>query len=76
MKLYMLTEWNPEYGYEEICALSTNKEDLKPFDPEYNSIQEFNLPEDGSLHLRLMSDKFELVDKEGNIVKDGVKLIH
>ena len=76
MKLYMLTEWNSEYGYEEICALSTNKKDLEPFDPEYNSIQEFDLPEDGSLHLRLMSDKFELVDKEGNIVKDGVKLIH
>lgn len=74
MKLYMLTSWNFEYKYEEINAISTNKEDLQPFDPEYDSIQEFDLPEDGSLHLRLMSDKFELVDKDGNIIKDGVKL--
>ncbi len=76
MKLYMLTEWNSEYGYEEICALSINKQDLEPFDPEYNSIREFDLPEDGSLHLKLVSGQFELVDKEGNVVKDGVKTIH
>lgn len=75
MKLYILTEWNSEYGYEEICALSINKEDLEPFDREYNSIQEFDLPEDGSLHLKLVSDQFELVDKEGNVVKDGVRFI-
>lgn len=75
MKLYMLTSWNSEYGYEELCALSTNKEDLEPYDPEYESIQEFDLPEDGSLHLRLMTDKFELVDKNRNIVKDAVKLL-
>ena len=55
MKIYMLTSWNFEYGYEEIDALSTDKEDLKPFDPEYDSIQEFELPEDGSLHLKLIS---------------------
>ena len=75
MKIYMLTSWNFEYGYEEIDALSTDKEDLKPFDPEYDSIQEFELPEDGSLHLKLISGQFELVDKEGNIVKDGLKFV-
>ena len=71
----MLTSWNFEYKYEEINAISTNKEDLQPFDPEYDSIQEFDLPEDGSLHLKLISDQFELVDKDGNIVKDGVKIL-
>lgn len=75
MKLYMLTSWNFEYKYEEINAISTNKEDLQPFDPEYDSIQEFDLPEDGSLHLKLITDQFELVDKDGNIVKDGVKIL-
>ena len=75
MKLYILTEWNPEYDYEEICALSINKEDIEPLVDECTSMKEFDLPEDGSLHLKLVGDYFELVDKEGNVVKDAIKLI-
>ena len=76
MKVYILTEWNSEYSYEEICALSFNKEDIEPLEWECTYIKEFDLPEDGSLHLKLVKGYYQLVDKEGNIVKEGVKFIN
>ena len=76
MKVYILIGWNSEYDYEEMEGLSTNKEDLEPFEWECTYIKEFDLPEDGSSHLKLVGSYFELVDKDGNIVNDGVKLIH
>ena len=75
MKIYILAQWDFEAEYEWILALSTNIEDVLPRDEE-GYIKEFDLPEDGSLHLQLVGKgSFKLVDKQGNVVQDGVKLI-